>query len=153
MTKMVYDFSSALEFKQMPNGEAVVIYVGGPPKLPVHEPVFSKNLTDYPSKELANAHAGSLLSKAAVYWPALANAVPDKIRVGFRPMPLDGLPVVGAVPGAQGVYVVATHSGVTLAPILGRYTAQEILAGEKIDILSPYRPERFDGPVKAVSEG
>jgi glycine/D-amino acid oxidase-like deaminating enzyme len=143
MTKMVYDFSSALEFKQMPNGEAVVIYVGGPPKLAVHDPVFSKNIIDYPSKDLANAHAKSLLSKAAVYWPALANAVPEKIMVGFRPMPLDGLPVVGAVPGAKGIYVVATHSGVTLAPILGHYAAREILAGEKIDILAAYRPERF----------
>jgi glycine/D-amino acid oxidase-like deaminating enzyme len=152
-TKMVYDFSSALEFKQMPNGEAVVIYVGGPPKLPVHEPVFNKTLTSYPSKELAEAHAKSLLSKAAVYWPALASAVPDKIRVGYRPMPLDGLPIIGPVPGAKGVYVVATHSGVTLAPILGRYTTAEIMAGENIDILAPYRPERFQSPIKAAAEG
>lgn len=154
VTKMVYDFSSALEFKQMPNGEAVVIYVGGPPKLPVHEPVFSKAITAYPSQELANAHAKSLLSKAAVYWPGLANAVPDKIRVGFRPVPLDGLPVIGAVPGAKGVYVVATHSGVTLAPILGQFAAAEIMGGPRPDILAPYRPERFaHAPAKAAAEG
>lgn len=152
-TKMVFDFSSALEFKQMPNGQAVVIYVGGPPKLPVHEPVLSKTLTDYPSQDLAASHAKSLLSKAAVYWPALANAVPDKIRVGFRPMPLDGVPIIGPVPGAKGVYVVATHSGVTLAPILGRYTAAEVLGGTTIDILKPYRPERFHAVTTAASEG
>ena len=153
MTKMVYDFSSALEFKQMPNGEAVVIYVGGPPRLAVHEPVLSHSITAYPSQELANVHAQSLLSKAAVYWPALTDAVPAKIRVGFRPMPLDGLPIVGAVPGVDGMYVVATHSGVTLAPILGRYAAREILAGEMIDILAPYRPDRFKAAVKAAAEG
>lgn len=152
-TDMVYDVSSALEFKQMPNGEAVVIYVGGPPKLPVHEPVFGKAVTAYPSPELAAAHAKSLLGKAAVYWPALANAEPEKIRVGFRPVPLDGLPVIGPVPGAKGAYVVATHSGVTLAPILGQYAAAEVMGGAPAGILAPYRPDRFNGPVKAGSEG
>ncbi|NGZ83957.1 NAD(P)/FAD-dependent oxidoreductase [Duganella aceris] len=153
-TDMVYDVSSALEFKQMPNGEAVVIYVGGPPKqLPVHDPVYGRAITAYPSPELAAMHAKSLLGKAAVYWPALANAEPDKIRVGFRPVPADGLPVIGPVPGAKNAYVVATHSGVTLAPILGQHAAAEVLGGAPAAILAPYRPDRFTGEVKAGSEG
>ena len=58
-------------------------------------------------------------------------------------MPLDEFPVIGALPTATGVYVTVTHSGVTLAPILGRYAAQEILEAVRVEMLSPYRPERF----------
>ena len=36
-------------------------------------------------------------------------------RVCVRPMPADGRSVVGWLPGAEGVYVAVTHSGVTLA--------------------------------------
>jgi len=143
VTKMVYDFSSALEFKQMPNGEAAAIYVGGPPKLPVHEPVYAGAVQDYPSSELAQSHARSLKSKVARYWPALQQAEVKSIVVGVRPVPPDGLPMVGNVPGVERMYVVATHSGITLAPILGKYVAQEIVGKVSVDMLDKYRPNRF----------
>ena len=47
-------------------------------------------------------------------------------RRGRRPMPDDGRPLVGPVPGLDGAYVVVTHSGVSLAPLLGRMVANEI---------------------------
>jgi glycine/D-amino acid oxidase-like deaminating enzyme len=53
------------------------------------------------------------------------------------------MPVVGAVPGAPDVYVAVTHSGVTLAPILGRYVTREIVDDARVEALAPYRPERF----------
>jgi glycine/D-amino acid oxidase-like deaminating enzyme len=61
------------------------------------------------------------------------------------------MPVVGAVPGAPDVYVTVTHSGVTLAPILGRYVAREIVDEERVDALAPYRPERFAVEVSSAS--
>ena len=142
-TKMVYDFSSALEFKQMPNGEAVAIYVGGPPKTSTHAPVFAGTLKSHPTQELAAMHGESLKAKVAHYWPALQDARVKEVVVGFRPIPKDGLPMVGHVPGVAGMYMVATHSGVTLAPILGKYTAQEILGNERVAMLEKYRPQRF----------
>lgn len=63
--------------------------------------------------------------------------------MGYRPMPLDGLPMIGKVPGAAGMYMVATHSGVTLAPLLGKLAAQEVLTSERLAALAKYRPERF----------
>lgn len=142
-TKMVYDFSSALEFKQMPNGEAVAIYVGGPPKTQVHEPVYAGALKSHPTAELATMHGQSLKLKVAKYWPALRDADIKSVIVGFRPMPMDGLPMIGNVPGVDGMYVVATHSGITLAPIIGKYAAQEIVSKASIEILGKYRPNRF----------
>lgn len=143
VTKMVYDFSSALEFKQMPNGEAVAIYVGGPPKTATHEPVYAGTLKSHPTAELANMHAQSLKLKVAKYWPGVRDAEIKSVTVGFRPMPMDGLPMIGNVPGVEGMYVVATHSGITLAPIIGKYAAQEIVGRASIDMLGKYRPDRF----------
>jgi glycine/D-amino acid oxidase-like deaminating enzyme len=67
----------------------------------------------------------------------------DRVTVGMRPMPADGIPVVGFAPGVAGVYLATMHSGITLAPAIGRFAAMEILDGARIDLLEPYRPERF----------
>ncbi len=67
----------------------------------------------------------------------------DRVTVGLRPMPEDGMPVVGFAPNLPGVYLATMHSGVTLAPAVGRFAAMEILDGARIDLLGPYRPERF----------
>jgi glycine/D-amino acid oxidase-like deaminating enzyme len=58
-------------------------------------------------------------------------------------LPLDEYPVMGALPGAADIHVAVTHSGVTLAPILGRLTAEEVLRGARAALFAPYRPERF----------
>jgi glycine/D-amino acid oxidase-like deaminating enzyme len=67
----------------------------------------------------------------------------EGVRVGFRVLPLDGQTVAGHVDGADRVYVIATHSGVTLAPLLGRLAAAEIVDGDCAAILEPFRPQRF----------
>jgi glycine/D-amino acid oxidase-like deaminating enzyme len=66
----------------------------------------------------------------------------SEVRVSRRPYPPDGYPVVGPVPGISGAYVTCTHSGVTLAAILGRLAAMEILTGSVEPLLAPYRPNR-----------
>lgn len=68
----------------------------------------------------------------------------DSLRVGQRVMPGDGLTIAGRAPGADWLYVVATHSGVTLAPLLGRGVTTEILGGHE-PLFEAFRPERFTG--------
>ncbi len=60
-----------------------------------------------------------------------------------RPMPRDGFPIVGRVAGVDGLYVGVTHSGITLAPAIGRFLVDEILTGRRHPLLAPYGPERF----------
>jgi glycine/D-amino acid oxidase-like deaminating enzyme len=43
----------------------------------------------------------------------------------------------------SNLYVATTHSGVTLTPIMGEFAALEIAAGARIDLLQPFRLERF----------
>lgn len=68
----------------------------------------------------------------------------EQVTVGWRPLPKDHMPIIGFVPSVENLYVSVMHSGVTLAPIVGRFAANEILDGETVDLLEPYRPERFE---------
>ena len=71
---------------------------------------------------------------------------PDGFTVGERPTPSDGFPIIGAVPGIDGLYVAVTHSGVTLAPAVGDMLAREIVSGEIDPLIAPYRFSRFTKP-------
>ncbi len=87
--------------------------------------------------------ARSLIEEAAGWLPALAGAEVDEVRTAVRPVPADGLPVVGFAERAPNLYLAFTHSGATLAPLLGAWAATEIATGVRVDDLTPYRPERF----------
>jgi glycine/D-amino acid oxidase-like deaminating enzyme len=63
--------------------------------------------------------------------------------LGLRPVPGDGLPVIGPAAGVSGLYITVMHSGITLAALVGRLAAEEILSARPVDILAPYRLERF----------
>ena len=67
----------------------------------------------------------------------------SEVRVGVRPLPLDGLPIVGWADGLDGVYLVVAHSGVTLCLVLGRLVAGEVARGRSEPLLEPFRPARF----------
>lgn len=143
-TNKVYEAGGIIEFKQYYDGRFLSSFTAGPPDIPVHAEIRSRQM-DYPDDDLRQFHADMLLSRTAEMLPSIAEASVDKVIVGFRPYPLDNRPVCGFVPGVNGVYVVVTHSGVTLAPILGRYTAAEILTGAEMPMLQPYRPSRYIG--------
>ena len=88
-------------------------------------------------------HADSLLSRAVHYLPTLAGARAIPTPVGYRPMPIDGLPVIGFCEAAPNLYIALMHSGVTLAPLVGELATVEIVDGAHVEMLAPYRPERF----------
>ena len=89
--------------------------------------------------------AGAVLAEAARFLPALAVARVEAARLGVRPMPLDGYPMIGPHPELPGFYVVVTHSGITLGPVLGPLVAAEVTTGRPEPVLAPYRVERLLG--------
>ena len=91
----------------------------------------------------SQAHADALLSRAIHYLPALAGARAIPKPVGYRPMPIDGLPVLGFCQATPNLYIALMHSGVTLAPLVGELATLEIVDGACVEMLAPYRPERF----------
>ena len=64
-------------------------------------------------------------------------------RVGWRPMPADGMPIVGFTPDAPDLYLAVMHAGVVMAPIVGRLATGEIVAGDEAEALAPCRLSRF----------
>lgn len=49
----------------------------------------------------------------------------------------------GAAALAGGLYLAVSHSGVTVAPALGRLVADEVAEGAAGGLLAPFRPGRF----------
>ena len=141
-TRLIYDAPGTLSFKQMADGSIVGTDAPYPPDLPVHREIRDHAVA-FPSKELADLHGNRILAKIGAILPAARGVQLDRLTLGFRPLPTDELPVVGLVPGLTDVHVAVMHSGVTLAPIIGRYMTQEVLSGARIDALTQFRPERF----------
>jgi glycine/D-amino acid oxidase-like deaminating enzyme len=88
-------------------------------------------------------HARALLAQAARFFPPLAGVGVDRWWLAYRAMPSDRLPIVGPLPWLEGLYVAVSHSGVTLAPVLGRLVAAEVAEEAADGLLAPFRPTRF----------
>ena len=65
--------------------------------------------------------------------------------VGRRPMPRDGLPILGPVPEVRGLWLALLHAGITLAPQVARLTAGAMLREEAEKALEPFGIGRFQG--------
>lgn len=93
-----------------------------------------------------------LLERATDVIPALAGSGVDAVRIATRPIPGDGMPVAGYVPGVDGLYTLVMHSGVTLGPLLGRLAAREIVEGDVDARLETFRPGREMRRPESVKE-
>ncbi len=78
--------------------------------------------------------------------PVLTQAPVLASQACYRPVTADGLPLIGAVPGAQGAYVATGHSvwGILNAPATGEAMAELVLDGTARTVdLSPFDPARL----------
>lgn len=87
-----------------------------------------------------------LTTAARRYFPTLGETQPVSEWCGLRPMTSDGLPIVGPVPGVEGVAVATGHGmlGLTLAPVTGMLIADQVLDGRpSLDYARGLFPARF----------
>jgi D-amino-acid dehydrogenase len=85
-----------------------------------------------------------VLGEALSTAPGLATATHLETRVGFRPMSPDGRPVLGPVPGTEGL-IVATGlgpTGLTMGPYAGSIAARLALGQPPGVDLAPFSPQR-----------
>ncbi|MGP3776418.1 NAD(P)/FAD-dependent oxidoreductase [Streptomyces sp. SDT5-1] len=90
-------------------------------------------------------HAAELLDRLAALLHGTRGARLESFRVGQRSLPADGLTVAGRLRPDGRVYALATHSGITLGPLLGRLAAHELLTGERDPLLADFAPDRLTG--------
>ena len=87
----------------------------------------------------------TLFGDAVRLMPALAQARLVRQTVCLRPVTPDGLPIVGKVPGWEGVYLATGGGpkGILLAPAMGRAVADLLLTGRTTFSIASSSPERF----------
>ena len=105
--------------------------------------VTGANFGGSPVTDASKDYGRKLVQRAAQFLPALDGAPVERVTVGYRVLPIDGLPILGFAARCPNLYIAAMHSGITLAPLVGQLAALEILDGAQVDLLQPYRPERF----------
>jgi len=128
---------------QLNDGRLIVGEKTGPPSTTQHSAFLTEKPNTYPTVELSQQHAERVLKTAGKYLPQLENAEVENVGVGWRPLPVDGLPIIGRPQKNPSIYLAAMHSGVTLAPIVGHLAAMEILDGVRVDSLADFRFERL----------
>lgn len=74
----------------------------------------------------------------------------DQVIFSGRSFPEDGLSIVGYLDEHQRAYSLVTHSGMTMAPLMGRLVADEV-RGDESPLLSAFRPSRFANGVPQES--
>ncbi|MEP1472707.1 MAG: FAD-dependent oxidoreductase [Halieaceae bacterium] len=128
---------------QRKDGRVVIGEQAGAPSTDAHRSYLQGFPNRHPTPELAQQHAARILDIGKRFLPDLSEATVEEVGIGWRPLPMDGLPVVGRHPQEQGLYFAVMHSGVTLAPIVGRLAATELLDDVSISLLTDFRPDRL----------
>jgi glycine/D-amino acid oxidase-like deaminating enzyme len=97
------------------------------------------------SFEVRDSTVAGLLEEARAVLDGRPQLEVESYGVGAKPIPGDGNPVLGPVPGVDGLFTAFTHSGATLGLIAGELLADEILDGAQHPLLAPFRLSRFTG--------
>lgn len=85
----------------------------------------------------------ALLDNARSLYPGLDTSQLRTVCLGTRVLPSDGLSIIDWLSRAQNLYVIATHSGVTLAPYIAKAVADEIIDGRRAETLNSFDLARF----------
>jgi sarcosine oxidase, subunit beta len=97
------------------------------------------------AEEVDEALVEDWLARAASRFPPAAGATVQRAWAGLYDMTPDAHPIIGPV--GEGVYAACGFSGhgFMQAPAVGRAVAEELLLGESVFDLAPYRLDRFAG--------
>ncbi len=115
----------------------------GAGRLMIHKASVDSALSSPERLRSDGPEAAALLDATRNILPLLNGVQIEAIRTTWRPMPKDGFTCIGAMTNMDAYYVAVTHSGVTLAPYLGRALADEIVHNRPHDALAPFTPDRF----------
>ena len=84
-----------------------------------------------------------LMETGVALYPGVRAAHVESARVGVRPIPGDGLPVLGRASALPNFHFAVSHSGATLCVHAGALVAAEVLGEDHSAELAAFRFERF----------
>lgn len=112
----------------------------------LHSDAVDDTLPEYPAGANVESQLSELLHRAQQLHPAFDGASLRGHTVGLRPIPADGFPVIGSVTARPKYYEAVSHSGLTLAPVIGEILAAQMLDKPSSELnLSLFSPDRFTG--------
>lgn len=93
-----------------------------------------------------------VLSEGLTLAPGLASATLSEVRIGFRPMGPDYLPLLGPVNGLPRVFLAngLGPSGLTIGPYVGKLAATMLSKGEVEVDISSLHPQRAIKHIRSV---
>jgi glycine/D-amino acid oxidase-like deaminating enzyme len=140
---LVVTAPAPVRLRTLLNSATINIRPDGGGRLRLQSIEFDDRITvDTPTAPLPEM-CEEILRRAVGVLPALAGTPIQTALIAGRPIPGDGFTVIGPAPGVDGLYLVCTHSGVTMGPFLGRLAAREIVAGDVDPRVATFRPERL----------
>jgi glycine/D-amino acid oxidase-like deaminating enzyme len=138
---LVVSGPAPLRFRHVLYGPGVNLRPDGGSRVMVQRDALDTQLIVGTRPDLTDPLVDEAMSVAKTVLPALRDVAAEAVRVGIRPMPADGLPLVGFDAAVANLYHVVTHSGITLAARLARLVTEELTGGDTAP-LEPYRPGR-----------
>jgi glycine/D-amino acid oxidase-like deaminating enzyme len=109
--------------------------------------VSSLGSTFLPDEPDRDALVPQLVAHGSTFVPTIAGARLGPSRACARPLSLDGRPLIGAVPGFDGLWIAAGHGpwGISTGPASGRLLADLVL-GRMMAPPAALDPARFEAP-------
>ncbi|WP_329045703.1 FAD-binding oxidoreductase [Amycolatopsis sp. NBC_01488] len=111
--------------------------------LHTHEVDGAAHVSDSGEMSVDPAAVDEVVTAGRALYPGLHAASVESVRVGVRPIPGDGLPVLGRAARLPNFHFAVSHSGATLSVHVGALVAAEVLGEDHSAELAAFRFERF----------
>lgn len=121
---------------------ATFVHADGGWRLLLHRDDYDALVDSEEPLDITHPHPTQAIENASAILPGLRGIKPEGVRMGVRPMPHDGHPIVGFEDEVGGFFELVMHSGVTLSASMGGLVTEAFLGMEPPE-LEPYRPARF----------
>jgi glycine/D-amino acid oxidase-like deaminating enzyme len=142
---LVYTSPVAVAVSRVVHAPHVHLRPDGAGRLLLHSPDIddAAHTSDGGAVDVDPAAVDKVVETGRVLYPGLRAATVESVRVGERPIPDDGLPVLGRAPGLPNFHFAVSHSGATLCVHAGALVAGEVLGDDHSGELAPFRFERL----------
>ncbi|MEV5413152.1 FAD-dependent oxidoreductase [Thermopolyspora sp. NPDC052614] len=147
---LAYTAPTAVTVGRVIHSPGVNLRPDGAGRLLLHDPSLDDAVSrrEDGSWDVEPGVAETLLRRTEELYPGIRGTKIEATRVGVRPMPIDGLPVLGRCATVDGLYFAITDSGVTLCLRVAELVGAAI-RGERVDELEPFRHGRPDSSSQA----
>ncbi|ONI89672.1 FAD-dependent oxidoreductase [Saccharothrix sp. ALI-22-I] len=142
---LIYTSPVAVSVSRVVHAPHVHLRPDGAGRLLLHTPDVddAAHVSDTGEISVDQSVVDRVVEAGRALYPGMRSATVESVRVGERPIPGDGLPVLGRVVDLPNFHFAVSHSGATLSVHAGDLVAAEALGEDQSDALAAFRFERL----------